>query len=94
VTVLADAAYLPQGPAETLQLGPPAGRVSETLAHDWQYRRTAQSVAGPGSSTLLDLAYGYDPAGNLTALTDNAGTRTTVAGHATTIVDGHPDSRT
>jgi len=76
VTVLADAAYLPQGPAETLQLGPAAGRVSETLAHDWQYRRTAQSVVGPGSSTLLDLAYGYDAAGNLTALTDNAGTRT------------------
>jgi len=59
VTVLADADYLPSGPAERLELGPAAGRVTETLGYDWQYRRTGQTDVGPGATSLIDLSYGY-----------------------------------
>ncbi len=64
VTVLADATYLPAGPPSTLALGP-GGSIAETLGHDWQYRRTMQTVG-----SWIGLSYGYDAAGNLTTVTD------------------------
>jgi len=81
VTVLADAEYLPSGPAEQLELGPAAGRVTETLGYDWQYRRTGQADVGPGSTSLIDLSYGYDDAGNLTSVTDALGSRGATYGY-------------
>jgi RHS repeat-associated protein len=62
-------------------LGPATGRVVETLGHDWQYRRTTQTVEGPGPTTLLDLTYGYDEGGNLTSVTDATGNRDATYGY-------------
>ncbi len=76
VTVLADATYLPSGPPVTLDLGTIDGRVTETLGHDWQYRRTAQAVTAPGPTTYVNLGYGYDDAGNLETVTDSIANRT------------------
>jgi len=80
VTVAENLAYLPFGPPTHLELGPPDGELVETRGYDWHYRRTAQDVADLTPMTLLDLDYDYDPAGNLTALTDHLGDRS--AGYA------------
>jgi len=74
-TILSNATYLPFGPAEDLDLGPVGGEVSESFGYDWQYRRTSQSVVGPGPTSLLDVGFVYDPAGNLTDVTDTLGDR-------------------
>jgi RHS repeat-associated protein len=75
VTVAEGLEYLPFGPASHLELGPPAGRLTEVREHDWHYRRTAQQLADSLPTMLLDLEYDYDPAGNLTAVTDFLGDR-------------------
>jgi RHS repeat-associated protein len=75
VTIADYLVYLPFGPASHLELGPLAGRLTETRKHDWHYRRTAQQLADALPTMLLDLEYGYDAAGNLTGLTDNLGDR-------------------
>jgi len=75
VTVAENLEYLPFGPARSLELGPPAGRLIETRGHDWHYRRTSQQLADVAPTTILNLDYDYDPAGNLTTLTDHLGDR-------------------
>ena len=80
VTVAGNLEYLPFGPPTHLELGPPGGRLVETRDYDWHYRRTAQNVVDLTPTTLLDLDYGYDPAGNLVTLTDHVGDRS--AGYA------------
>jgi YD repeat-containing protein len=67
--------YLPFGPAGHLELGPPAGRLTETRGHDWHYRRTSQQLVDATATAVLDLDYDYDPAGNLTSVTDFLGDR-------------------
>jgi len=75
ITVAENLEYLPFGPPTHLELGPPGGQLVETRDYDWHYRRTAQDVADATPTTLLDLDYAYDPAGNLTTLTDSLGDR-------------------
>ncbi len=75
VTVLADATYLPAGPPSTLALGP-GGSIAETLGHDWQYRRTTQTVG-----SWVNLDYSYDSVGNLTSVTDSLGNRDATYGY-------------
>jgi RHS repeat-associated protein len=62
--IASDIAYLPFGPRRSMLRG---NGISETRAHDLEYRLTALS-SGPD----LDLAYTYDPAGNLTSIDDLA----------------------
>jgi len=75
VTVAENLEYLPFGPASHLELGPPTGRVTEIREHDWHYRRTSQEVADATPTSLLNIDYDYDHAGNLTTLTDHLGDR-------------------
>jgi YD repeat-containing protein len=75
VIVAENLEYLPFGPASSLELGPVTGRIVETREHDWHYRRTAQQLVDALPTTLLDLEYDYDAAGNLATRTDNLGDR-------------------
>jgi YD repeat-containing protein len=74
--VLSNLSYLPYGPAEHLEYGPTASPLTEDRGFDWHYRRTNQTIA-----STLDLDLGYDPAGNLTGITDAIGQRTASYGY-------------
>ena len=73
--------YLPYGPAEHLEYGPVGTLLTEDRDFDWHYRRTHQTVIDNLSATRLDLDLGYDPAGNLTGITDSVGQRTANYGY-------------
>ncbi|RLA04188.1 MAG: hypothetical protein DRQ45_01375 [Gammaproteobacteria bacterium] len=79
--VASNIGYLPYGPAEHLEYGPAGTLLTEDRDFDWHYRRTHQRVVDNLSATRLDLDMGYDPAGNLTGITDTVGQRTANYGY-------------
>jgi RHS repeat-associated protein len=79
--VASNIGYLPFGPAEHLEYGPVGTLLTEDRDFDWHYRRTHQTVVDNLSATRLDLDLGYDPAGNLTGITDTVGQRTANYGY-------------
>ncbi|MGH9457101.1 MAG: RHS repeat-associated core domain-containing protein [Thermoanaerobaculia bacterium] len=60
------ATYLPFGPLTSLTYG---NGTTKTMTYDARYRPMTNSLAGP-LGTIAAYEYGYDPAGNITAITD------------------------
>jgi len=63
---VSSASYLPFGPATRLEYGNGAVK---SMQYDTRYRLTQNTVTA-GSTTAANYQYGYDPAGNVTEISD------------------------
>jgi RHS repeat-associated protein len=70
VTVASNVTYMPFGPVSSFAYG---NRLVMSRSFDLDYRITTISV-NAGATTVQSLGFGYDPTGNITAVTDNLAT--------------------
>ncbi|MCY0929492.1 hypothetical protein OTB20_25480 [Streptomyces sp. H27-H1] len=69
---LLGAIYTPYGELDSAELGTPGTTITSTLTYDQHTRQVAISATrrDASPSTLSSIAYTYDPAGNITRITD------------------------